>query len=128
MGAGRLQRGRTHALVVAVVVAAVGGVAALYSVASAAIAPDTQAPTRPGTPVAVRATPTTIAVTWTPSTDNVGVVRYRVETLNLDSTRTALSTTNSATLTNVGPAPLVLAVSAFDAAGNQSPYALVRVS
>jgi chitodextrinase len=85
-------------------------------------AADTQPPSRPGAPTAVAVSPTTVTLTWTPSTDNVGVVRYRVDTLSINSIRTVFSTTNTATFTDLWPGGWVFAVSAFDAAGNQSPW------
>src|SRR6185503_5985576 len=41
--------------------------------------PDTQAPTTPGTLVATAASSSAIGLTWTASTDNVGVTNYLIE-------------------------------------------------
>lgn len=122
MRAASLRRARTPALLVVLIAVAFVGAGVLYSAASAAIAPDNQPPSRPGVPVAVSRTPTSVTLTWAPSTDNLGVVRYQVDTLNLNSTRSVASTTNSVTFTKLVPGGYVFAVTAFDAAGNQSPY------
>jgi chitodextrinase len=105
-------------LAVAVATIILLGVGSSYANAAA----DTQPPTRPGAPVALAVTPTTVTLTWTPSTDDVGVVQYRVDTLSINSIRTVYSTTNTATFTDLWPGGWVFAVSAFDAAGNQSQY------
>ncbi len=81
---------------------------------------DTQAPSRPGPPTMVSATPHTVTLTWTPSTDDVGVVRYRVDVVSIASTRFVTSTTNTVTFTDLAPGGYVFVVAAFDAAGNQS--------
>jgi chitodextrinase len=108
-------------LLAALLLATVAMVAAGSSYARAAV-PDTQPPSRPGAPTAVSVTPTTVTLTWTPSTDDVGVVQYRVDTLSINSIRTVYSTTNTATFTDLWPGGWVFAVSAFDAAGNQSQW------
>jgi hypothetical protein len=106
-----------------VLLTTIATVATLVAGSSAAMAvADTQPPGRPGAPTAVSATPTTVTLTWTPSTDDVGVVQYRVDTLSINSIRTVYSTTNTATFTDLWPGGWVFAVSAFDAAGNQSPW------
>jgi endoglucanase len=81
---------------------------------------DTQPPSRPGRPTMVSATPHTVTLTWTPSTDNVGVVQYRVDIVSMGSIRFQTSTTNSVTFIDLAPGGYVFVVVAFDAAGNRS--------
>jgi chitodextrinase len=88
--------------------------------APAELPPDTQAPSRPGQPTMVSATPHTVTLTWTPSTDDVGVVQYRVEIVSMASTPFVTSATNTVTFTDLAPGGYVFVVAAFDAAGNRS--------
>ncbi|MEU6374966.1 cellulase family glycosylhydrolase [Streptomyces sp. NPDC046909] len=83
---------------------------------------DTQAPTTPGTPTASAVTATSAALTWTASTDNVGVAGYDVVRVSGGTeTKIAASTANSATLSGLTPATAyTFAVYARDAAGNRS--------
>jgi chitodextrinase len=113
-------RGKRRPVSLLLAMATVAIVATSSSHAMAAS--DTQPPSRPGAPVAVSVSPTTVTLTWTPSTDDVGVVQYRVDTLSINSIRTVYSTTNTATFTDLWPGGWVFAVSAFDAAGNQSQW------
>ncbi len=102
------------------------------SAASAALgvttlsAPDTQKPTVPTALVATNTTATATTISWTPSTDNVGVAGYviyrdgvkltTVSTPNFTDTALGAGTTYSYTVT------------ALDAAGNESaPSAALRV-
>jgi fibronectin type 3 domain-containing protein len=93
---------------------------------AASTGPDTQAPTVPGA-LAATATSSQIALTWTASTDNVGVTGYRVErcqgagctTFAQIGTPTVNSYTDSGL--PVGTA-YVYRVRAADAAGNLSGY------
>jgi hypothetical protein len=84
---------------------------------------DTEPPTAPGTPVPGAAGPGGVTLTWTPSTDNVGVVDYLV--INLASGGTAVLGVTTGTSITLGPlAPnqtYILVVVARDAAGNRSP-------
>ncbi|SNX56091.1 mannan endo-1,4-beta-mannosidase [Streptomyces sp. TLI_55] len=83
---------------------------------------DTQAPTTPGTPSASAVTATSAALTWTASTDNVGVAGYDVVRISGGTeTKVAASTTNSVTLTGLSAeTAYTFAVYARDAAGNRS--------
>lgn len=83
----------------------------------------TVGPTQPGNPTVVSVTPTSIALTWAPSTDSVGVTRYDVVFDTGDGYATiGSSTTTTATVTGLHPsAGYDLAVRAFDAAGYASP-------
>ncbi|MDW4903925.1 cellulase family glycosylhydrolase [Streptomyces sp. ADMS] len=83
---------------------------------------DTQAPTTPGTPAASGTTATSTTLTWTASTDNVGVAGYDVVRVSGGTeTTAAASTTNSVTVTGLTAATAyTFAVYARDAAGNRS--------
>ncbi|WP_329426187.1 cellulase family glycosylhydrolase [Streptosporangium sp. NBC_01495] len=80
--------------------------------------PDTQAPTRPGTPAASDVTATGARLSWTASTDDRAVTGYDVLR---GTTRLGSSTTNSITLTGLTPQTAYsVTVVARDAAGNTS--------
>ncbi|GAA2995781.1 cellulase family glycosylhydrolase [Streptosporangium longisporum] len=80
--------------------------------------PDTQAPTRPGTPAASQITSTGARLTWTASTDDRAVSGYDVYR---GTTRLGSSTTNSITLTGLAAqTAYTVHVVARDAAGNTS--------
>ncbi len=81
--------------------------------------PDTQAPTAPGSPAASAVTDASATISWTASTDDVGVVGYEVRR----STGGALGTTTgtSLTLTDLdADTAYSVVVVALDAAGNVS--------
>ncbi|MFK4547697.1 mannan endo-1,4-beta-mannosidase [Streptomyces tendae] len=85
-------------------------------------APDTQAPTAPGTPTATAVTDTSVTLGWTAATDDTAVTGYDVVRLG-DGTETtvASSTTTTATVTGLAPGTAyTFAVRARDAAGNRS--------
>ncbi|OLB75399.1 MAG: hypothetical protein AUI14_21115 [Actinobacteria bacterium 13_2_20CM_2_71_6] len=80
--------------------------------------PDTSPPTTPGTPVATSVSATQVGLSWTASTDDVGVMRYDV--LRNGS---VLAPTAGTTYTDTTVAPgttYTYAVRAYDAAGNSS--------
>jgi chitodextrinase len=79
---------------------------------------DTTPPSTPGVVTKTGATETSISLSWTASTDNVGVAGYGVYR---DGTRVATPTTTSYTFggLNCGTS-YTLAVDAYDAAGNRS--------
>lgn len=79
---------------------------------------DTQAPTSPTNLVANNPTSSTVALSWTPSTDNIAVTSYDIYANGaLNST----VTTTSATASNLNPSTLYnFHVIAKDAAGNAS--------
>jgi beta-glucosidase len=85
-------------------------------------APDTTAPTVPGTPTAASVTSTSANLSWTASTDNVRVSGYDVVRVQGGTeTTVATPTTNSASLTGLSPSTTyTFAVYARDAAGNRS--------
>ena len=79
---------------------------------------DTQPPTAPANLASPSQTPTTIALTWSASTDNVGVTGYRIRE---GTTQVGTSTATSFTVTALAPASThTYTVVAVDAAGNVS--------
>ncbi len=84
----------------------------------AIFARDTTPPTTPGALTVTAATRTSVAVSWSPSTDNVGVVGYRVylNTVSADTSSTSYTFTNLTCGRSYA-----LAVDAADAVGNRSP-------
>jgi subtilisin family serine protease len=86
---------------------------------------DTTAPTVPGTPVASTVTATSASLTWTASTDNVGVTGYDVQRSVGGGSYTTVGTptTNSFTATGLTASTAYqFQVRARDAAGNVSAY------
>jgi uncharacterized repeat protein (TIGR03806 family) len=82
--------------------------------------PDTTAPTTPGTPAATAVSSARIDLSWTASTDNVGVSGYRIYR---DGSTTALATvtvTSHSDTTVAASTAYTYTVRAFDAAGNES--------
>jgi chitodextrinase len=80
--------------------------------------PDTQPPTVPGTPQATSVTASSVALSWTASSDNVGVAGYTVYRNNA-----VLATTQTAAYTDStvqAGTTYSYAVDAYDAAGNHS--------
>ena len=87
---------------------------------------DTQAPSAPANVSVSSRTATSIALTWSPSTDNVGVIGYGLYqggTSTLQSAGTVGIFTGLACNTNY-----TLAIDAVDAAGNRSAKTTVMVS
>ncbi|WP_035055792.1 carbohydrate-binding module family 20 domain-containing protein [Andreprevotia chitinilytica] len=79
---------------------------------------DTTVPTVPGTPVVSATTTNTVSLSWTASTDNVGVTGYKVFR---DSTQIGTSSTNSYTDTGLTASTIYsYTVEAYDAANNTS--------
>jgi chitodextrinase len=92
--------------------------------------PDNQPPTVP-TAIAVGSrTTTSISITWTASTDNVGVVGYDLFADPFaGSTKVGTATATAYTFTGLScGASYTLGVDAYDAAGNRSPEAMVVLS
>ncbi|RKN40062.1 cellulase family glycosylhydrolase [Streptomyces hoynatensis] len=84
---------------------------------------DEEAPTAPGTPRSSAVTGTSVTLSWTAATDNVGVTRYEVVRVD-GGTETSAATTSGTSVTVSGLAPetsYTFAVYARDAAGNRSP-------
>ena len=87
---------------------------------------DTQAPTAPTNLVVGTRTATSIALSWSPSTDNVGVVSYGLYRGGV-SVGTTSGTTGIVTGLTCGT-NYTLGVDAADAAGNYSPQTVVMVA
>ena len=87
---------------------------------------DTQAPTTPGNLTASNTTQTSTDLSWTASTDNVGVSGYNVYVDgNLDGTTTSLSYSVTGLTASTS---YTMTVTAEDAAGNESSPASVNVT
>ena len=87
---------------------------------------DTQPPTAPTNVTVSTRTTTSIALTWAPATDNVGVAGYGVYNGG-DLVNTTAGTTGIVSGLTCGT-NYTLAVDAFDATGNSSPKTAVMVS
>jgi hypothetical protein len=84
------------------------------------------APTTPGDFQVTSATQSSVAVSWSASTDDVGVLGYA---LSLDGAQVATTGSTSFTFTGLAcGVPRQLGVEAFDGAGNASPRALLTAS
>ena len=94
--------------------------------ATTAPCPDTQAPTTPGNLVTTSRTATSIALSWTSSTDNVGVVGYGLYRGGTLVGTTAITTGIFSGLTCGGS--YNLAVDSYDAAGNRSAKATLAAA
>ena len=93
---------------------------------STAACPDAQAPTVPSGVTLATRTATSISISWTASTDNVGVAGYH---LYLAGTAVGTATTMSYTFTGLTcNTNYTLAVDAYDAAGNKSAQATTAIS
>jgi chitodextrinase len=93
------------------------------------MAPDTQPPTAPGSLAVTAVSPTQLNLSWTASTDNVGVTGYLVERENPGSSSfVQVATTAGTAYSDAGLAAASTysyRVRATDAAGNLSPYSTV---
>lgn len=91
-----------------------------YTINLGGAAPDTQAPTAPSNLVASNVTQTTLSLSWTASTDNVGVTGYDVFQ---GTTNIGTVTTTSTNITGLSPATAyAFKIRAHDAAGNNSGF------
>ncbi|GAA3736908.1 cellulose binding domain-containing protein [Salinactinospora qingdaonensis] len=83
---------------------------------------DTEPPTAPGAPTASEVTATSVTLSWSASTDNVGVAGYDVVQVSGGTeTQVASPATNQATVTGLSAeTAYTFAVYARDAAGNRS--------
>jgi chitodextrinase len=100
--------------------------ASLFAATSACPLPDTQAPTPPAALLPTSSTQSSVSVSWTPSTDNVGVTGYE-----LFRNGTSVGTTTGTSYTVAGllcGTSYTLGVEAFDAAGNSSPKSSLTAS
>ena len=94
------------------------GSATARATVTVASAQDTQPPTAPVLNSAIAASTAQVNLSWSPSTDNVGVAGYQVA-----RSGSVIGTTTATTYTDTGAAPgtsYTYAVRAFDAAGNYS--------
>jgi chitodextrinase len=110
----------THTYTVRAVDAAMNVSAASNAVTVTTDAPvvDTTPPTAPTTLAVTATTSTTVSLSWTASTDNVGVTGYRIFR---GSTLAGTSTTTTFTASGLTPNTLyTFTVRAFDAANNES--------
>ena len=99
------------------------GATVLIALAGGGGGGDTQAPTSPGNLVASASGMTSIALSWSASTDNVGVAGYRISRNgNQVATVSGLSWTDSGLAVGTS---YTYSVVAYDAAGNVSPAASV---
>jgi chitodextrinase len=92
--------------------------ASQYTATGATPAGDTQAPTAPTALIASQVTASDIVLTWTPSTDNVGVTGYRV--LRGGAVVATVTGTTWTDANAAAPTTHVYQIVAVDAAGNQS--------
>ena len=93
--------------------------------ASTSPCPDAQPPTAPTGVNATSRTATSIALSWSPSTDNVGVAGYGLYRGTSRTTTTGTSWVVSGLTCNTN---YTLSVDAFDASGNQSSRTTVMVA
>jgi len=109
---------------------AAGNLSAYSNIATATTSAgtDTQAPTAPGSLSATAASSTQINLSWTASTDNVGVTGYRIERCTGSSCTSFTQIGTTTTATTFGNSGLTASttyryrVRANDAAGNLSAY------
>ena len=93
---------------------------------STSACPDTTAPSTPTNLTKTASTPTSLALSWTTSTDNVGVTGY---TLYVNGAQVGATTGTSMSATGLTcGTTYTVAVDAFDAAGNHSAKASMSTS
>ena len=83
--------------------------------------PDTAPPTQPGTPTLSGVTPSSISMSWTPSTDNVGVTGYRIFRNGTQVGTTGGSVTTYQDTGLPASTTYSYTLKAVDAVGNASP-------
>ena len=100
--------------------------ATLSASTSACATSDTTAPTTPSGLKTTGATPSSVSISWTGSTDNVGVAGYGIY---LDGALKTSGTQTSYTLSNLNCGTSYnVAVDAYDAAGNRSSQATLATA
>ncbi len=105
---------------------AAGNVSQPSSAATATTQADTAPPTTPGTPTVTSVTSSQVGLAWAASTDNVGVVGYRVV-----RNGSVIATVSGTTYTDASVSPgtaYTYAVTAYDAAGNASTSGNLQVT
>jgi chitodextrinase len=121
---GGLIPGTTHTYTVTASDGA-GNVSPASNQASATTQADTTPPSAPGTPVATTVTPSQVSLSWTASTDNVGVVGYRVI-----RNGSVIATASGTTYTDSGVSAstsYTYQIVAVDAAGNTAASGTLSV-
>jgi chitodextrinase len=121
---GGLIPGTTHTYTVTATDGA-GNVSPASNQASATTQADTTPPSAPGTPVATTVTASQVSLSWTASTDNVGVVGYRVI-----RNGSVIATVSGTTYTDSGVSAstsYTYQVVAADAAGNTASSGTLSV-
>jgi len=104
----------------------VAGVVAATRACSVSGGGDTQPPAAPSALAVTSATETSLAISWTKSTDNVGVTQY---TIYLDGAAKGVTSSSAYTLQDLSCGKTyTVAVDASDAAGNRSQKAQVYLS
>jgi chitodextrinase len=94
-------------------------------------APDTSAPTAPGTPAATSVDSSSATISWTRSSDDVGVVRYDVSRNGTVVGTASQPASGDPTFSDSGLAASTTysyVVTAYDAAGNHTPSAAGSVT
>lgn len=104
---------------------AAGNVSPSSNQATATTAADTTPPSAPGTPVATTVTSSQVGLSWTASTDNVGVVGYRVvRNGSVIATVAGTTYTDSTVSASTG---YTYQITAYDAAGNTATSGTLSV-
>ena len=115
-----LAAGSNHAYTVAAIDAAGNASAQSSSASATTTPPDTSAPTAPTGVKAVVATPYGLAVSWTASTDNVGVTSYTIVRNGSPISNVTGAVTSFTDVTTSPATAYTYTVTASDAAGNVS--------
>ncbi len=97
-----------------------------YEYRPTAIGPDTTSPSQPSGLAATAATTTSVSLSWTAASDNVGVAGYG---LYRNGTLVATTATTSSTFAGLScGTSYAFAIDAYDAAGNRSPTVSLTVA
>ena len=102
-----------------------GNVSPPSNQATATTLADTSPPSAPGTPIATSVTSAQVTLSWSASTDNVGVVGYRV--VRNGSVVATVAGTTYADPTVTASTSYTYQVIAYDAAGNTAPSGTLTV-
>ncbi len=104
----------------------VGNASAISNIASASTSPlgDAENPTTPLGMAISSASTTYVSLSWSSSTDNIGVIGYKVYRATTTGALSQIGTTSAINYTDTSAAPLtvyIYGVGAYDSAGNTSP-------